>query len=85
MKSSIELKELRNDIISELEVIKLTATAEERDLTSDENNDLHTLLYIDYTMNNLSYSLVHRIIIGMAVEQAVVRVCYRRTRRSGHR
>ena len=43
MKSSIELKELRNDIISKLEVIKETATAEERDLTSDENNDM------DYT------------------------------------
>ena len=44
MKSSIELKELRNDIISELEVIKETATAEERDLTSDENNNMDTLL-----------------------------------------
>ena len=44
MKSSIELKELRNDIISKLEVIKETATAEERDLTSDENNDMDTLL-----------------------------------------
>jgi len=44
MKSSIELKELRNDIISELEVIKLTATAEERDLTTEENNDMDSLL-----------------------------------------
>jgi len=44
MKSSIELKELRNDIISELEVIKETATAEERDLTNDENNNMDTLL-----------------------------------------
>ena len=44
MKSSIELKELRNDIISKLEVIKETATAEERDLTTDENNDMDTLL-----------------------------------------
>ena len=44
MKSSIELKELRNDIISELEVIKETATAEERDLTSDENDSMDSLL-----------------------------------------
>ena len=44
MKSSIELKELRNDIITELEVIKETATAEERDLTSDENDNMDTLL-----------------------------------------
>ena len=44
MKSSIELKELRNDIISKLEVIKETATAEERDLTNDENNEMDTLL-----------------------------------------
>ena len=44
MKSSIELKEMRNDIISELEVIKETATAEERDLTTDENNNMDTLL-----------------------------------------
>lgn len=44
MKSSIELKELRNDIISELEVIKLTATAEERDLTTDENDNMDSLL-----------------------------------------
>ena len=44
MKSSIELKEERNDIISKLEVIKETATAEERDLTSDENNNMDSLL-----------------------------------------
>ena len=44
MKSSIELKELRNDIISKLEVIKETATAEERDLTNDENNEMDSLL-----------------------------------------
>ena len=44
MKSSIELKELRNDIISELEVIKETATAEERDLTTDENDNMDSLL-----------------------------------------
>jgi HK97 family phage major capsid protein len=44
MKSSIELKELRNDIIASLEVIKETATAEERDLTSEENNEMDSLL-----------------------------------------
>ena len=44
MKSSIELKEMRNDIIDSLEVIKETATAEERDLTSEENNEMDTLL-----------------------------------------
>ena len=40
MKSSIELKEMRNDIIDSLEVIKETATAEERDLTSEENDNM---------------------------------------------
>ena len=44
MKSSIELKEMRNDIIDSLEVIKETATAEERDLTSEENNNMDSLL-----------------------------------------
>ena len=44
MKSSIELKEMRNDIISKLEVIKETATAEERDLTSEENDSMDSLL-----------------------------------------
>jgi len=44
MKSSIELKEMRNDIIDSLEVIKETATAEERDLTSEENDNMDTLL-----------------------------------------
>ena len=44
MKSSIELKEMRNDIISELEVIKETATAEERDLTTEENDNMDSLL-----------------------------------------
>ena len=44
MKSSIELKEMRNDIIAKLEVIKETASAEERDLTKDENNDVDSLL-----------------------------------------
>ncbi len=44
MKSSIELKELRNDVIDSLEVIKETATAEERDLTSEENDSMDSLL-----------------------------------------
>ena len=44
MKSSIELKEMRNDIIDSLEVIKETATAEERDLTSEENDSMDSLL-----------------------------------------
>ena len=44
MKSSIELKELRSDVISKLEVIKETCTAEERDLTSEENTKMDGLL-----------------------------------------
>ena len=44
MKSSIELKELRSDVISKLEVIKEVATAEERDLTQDENTEMDILL-----------------------------------------
>ena len=44
MKSSIELKELRSDFISKLEVIKEVATAEERDLTQEENNDMDSIL-----------------------------------------
>ena len=44
MKSSIELKELRSDFISKLEVIKEVATAEERDLTHDENKDMDSIL-----------------------------------------
>lgn len=44
MKSSIELKELRSDVISKLEVIKETCAAEERDLTSEENTEMDGLL-----------------------------------------
>tara|TARA_R100000655_G_scaffold4610_2_gene14922 strand:- start:9402 stop:10640 length:1239 start_codon:yes stop_codon:yes gene_type:complete len=44
MKSSIELKELRSDFISKLEVIKETASAEERDLTSEENTEMDSIL-----------------------------------------
>ena len=44
MKNSIELKELRSDIISNLENIKDVATTEERDLTQDENNQVDGLL-----------------------------------------
>ena len=44
MKSSIELKELRSDYISKLEVIKETCKAEERDLTSEENNEMDSIL-----------------------------------------
>ena len=36
MKTSIELKELRSDIISQLENIKDVASTEKRDLTEDE-------------------------------------------------
>ena len=36
MKSSIEYKELRSDIISQLETIKDVASTEKRDLTTDE-------------------------------------------------
>ena len=44
MKSSIELKELRSDYISKLEVIKETCKAEERDLTSEENTEMDSIL-----------------------------------------
>ena len=44
MKTSIILKEERSDIISQLENIKDVATTEERDLTSDENNQVDGLL-----------------------------------------
>ena len=44
MKSSIELKEMRSDYISKLEVIKETCKAEERDLTSDENTEMDSIL-----------------------------------------
>ena len=44
MKTSIVLKEERSDIISQLEGIKDVATTEERDLTSEENNEVDNLL-----------------------------------------
>ena len=44
MKNSIELKEMRSDIIETLEGIKELATKEERDLTQDENNQVDGLL-----------------------------------------
>jgi HK97 family phage major capsid protein len=44
MKTSIILKEERSDIISQLENIKDVSTTEERDLTSDENNQVDGLL-----------------------------------------
>ena len=44
MKTSIVLKEDRSDIISQLENIKDVATTEERDLTSEENNEVDGLL-----------------------------------------
>jgi HK97 family phage major capsid protein len=44
MKTSIELKELRSDIISQLENIKDVASTEKRDLTQDENNQVDGLL-----------------------------------------
>ena len=44
MKSSIELKELRSDYISKLEVIKKTAELEDRDLTQDENTEMDSIL-----------------------------------------
>jgi len=44
MKSSIELKELRSDFVSKLEVIKETCQAEERDLNSEENTEMDSLL-----------------------------------------
>ena len=44
MKNSIELKEMRSDIIDSLENIKDVASTEERDLTQDENNNVDGLL-----------------------------------------
>ena len=44
MKTSIELKEMRSDIIDSLETIKDVASTEERDLTQDENNQVDGLL-----------------------------------------
>jgi len=44
MKNSKELKELRSDLISKLEVIKEIATAEERDLSTEENTEMDTIL-----------------------------------------
>ena len=44
MKNSIELKEMRSDIIDSLENIKEIASTEERDLTQEENNNVDGLL-----------------------------------------
>tara|TARA_R100001244_G_scaffold126111_1_gene96423 strand:- start:8647 stop:9867 length:1221 start_codon:yes stop_codon:yes gene_type:complete len=44
MKNSIELKEMRSDIIDSLENIKDVASTEERDLTQDENDNVDGLL-----------------------------------------
>ena len=44
MKTSIELKELRSDIISQLENIKDVASTEKRDLTEDENNQVDVFI-----------------------------------------
>ena len=44
MKNSLELKEMRSEFISSLEVMKLTAENEERDLTQDENTEMDTIL-----------------------------------------
>ena len=44
MKNSIELKEMRSDIIASLENIKDVASTEERDLTQEENDQVDGLL-----------------------------------------
>ena len=44
MKNSIELKEMRSDFISKLEVLKKTAELEDRDLTQDENTEMDSVL-----------------------------------------
>ena len=44
MKTSIELKENRSDIISSLESIKELCATEERDLTTEENEQVDGLL-----------------------------------------
>ena len=44
MKNSIELKEVRSDYISKLEVLKKTAELEDRDLTQEENTEMDSIL-----------------------------------------
>ena len=44
MKNSIELKEVRSDYISKLEVLKKTAELEDRDLTQEENTEMDSVL-----------------------------------------
>ena len=44
MKNSIELKEMRSEIIGKLEEIKLVAENEERDLSTEENEQMDNLL-----------------------------------------
>ena len=44
MKNSLELKEMRSEFISSLEVMKLTAENEERDLTQEENTEMDDIL-----------------------------------------
>ena len=44
MKNSLELKEMRSDLISKLEVMKEVATNEERDLTQEENTEMDSIL-----------------------------------------
>ena len=44
MKNSIELKEMRSEIIGKLEEIKLVAENEERDLSQEENEQMDNLL-----------------------------------------
>ena len=44
MKNSKELKEMRGDKIAELEAIRDIATAEGRDLSEAENQEVDTLL-----------------------------------------
>ena len=44
MKNSIELKEERADILSQLDNVKELATTEERDLTAEENDNVDALL-----------------------------------------
>jgi len=44
MKNSIELKEMRSDSITKLEVLKKTAELEDRDLTQEENTEMDSVL-----------------------------------------
>tara|TARA_R110001592_G_scaffold363358_1_gene685127 strand:+ start:4965 stop:6203 length:1239 start_codon:yes stop_codon:yes gene_type:complete len=60
MKNSKELKELRSDLIGELESIKVLAETESRDLNKEENTKLDALL-IDIDENDIAIKRAEKI------------------------